>query len=298
MAKFEIYTYQFQRIKASPQGYLDLKDVPKSNCTDEQWEKRQELFGQLFNGNVKLEFKSNRAPLLHEIIYNENNIVVMYLANEKEKSINGKDFKPKYVKDYPWCYVIFDNRKDIQRMLVSVNKHAWPRTDMPARIIYRTFDEIMKKEGMHFNPGERPIYPKHEFWDVVENAHQGVNRVLFKFPPTNLGRLLNLADNIDAVRQETGGAVNVDMIAPKGGVLDLGKENTQTDAMVGLGAASGNEIKVWVKGVRTPQTIGKDSIVVEISDVVLSKLNNKDLFNQEFVDKLIVELNNIKTLYA
>ena len=107
-----------------------------------------------------------------------------------------------------------------------------------------------------------------------------------------------MADNIDAVRQETGGAVNVDMIAPKGGVLDLGKENTQTDAMVGLGAASGNETKVWVKGVRTPQTIGKDSIVVEISDVVLSKLNNKDLFNQEFVDKLIVELNNIKTLYA
>ena len=200
--------------------------------------------------------------------------------------------------DYPWCYVVFDNRDGIQRMLISRNKKAWERTDIPARIFYRTFDKLMVKQGMHFSPGDRPIYPKHEFWDVIKSAHQGVNRVLFKFPPTNLGRLLNLADNIDAIRHETGAAINVDMIAPKGGVVNLQQDMVQTDAMVSLGAAAGYEVKVWPKGVRTPQTVGKQSVTVDILDSLLNRLGDKDMFDSEIIEKLIVELNRIKTLYA
>ena len=298
MPKFEIYTYQFQRILKCTQTEIDFEGIPKSVCTDEQWNDRQKLFGKLFKPGVKLEFKSGRSPVIYEVLYDANSIIVLRIANEKVKFISGADFKPKSVKDYPWCYVVFDNRDGIQRMLISRNKKAWDRTDIPARILYRTFDKLMLKEGMHFNPGDRPIYPKHEFWEVVKSAHQGVNRVLFKFPPTNLGRLLNLADNIDAIRHETGAGINVDMIAPKGGVVNLQQDMVQTDAMVGLGAAAGYEVKVWPKGVRTPQTVGKESVTVEIPESLLNKLGDGDMFDTEIIEKLIAELNRIKTLYA
>ena len=218
MPQFEIYTYQFQRILKCSQTEIDFEGIPKSVCTDEQWEERQKLFGQLFKPGVKLEFKTGRSPLIYEVLYDANGIIVLRIANEKVKFINGADFKPKTIMDYPWCYVVFDNREGIQRMLISKNKKAWERTDIPARIFYRTFDKLMLKKGMHFSPGDRPIYHKQEFWDVVKSANQGVMRVLFKFPPTNLGRLLNLADNIDAIRHETGAGINVDMIAPNGGL--------------------------------------------------------------------------------
>lgn len=298
MAQFEIYTYQFQRILKCSQTEIEFEGIPKSVCSDEQWENRQKLFGKLFKPEVKLEFKSGRSPLIYEVVYDAYDIIVMRIANEKIKNINGADFKPKTIMDYPWCYVLFDNRDGIQRMLISHNKKAWERTDIPARIFYRTFDKLMVKEGMHFSPGDRPIYPKHEFWDVVKSAHQGVSRVLFKFPPVNLGRLLNLADNIDAVRRETGAAINVDMIAPKGGVVNLQQDMVQTDALASLGAASGHEVKVWPKGVRTPQTVGKQSVRVELPESLLNKLGEKDLFDNDIIEKLIVELNRLKTLYA
>lgn len=298
MPQFEIYTYQFQRILKCAQTEIDFEGVPKTHCTDEQWDNRQNLFGQLFKPDVKLEFKSGRAPLIYEIVFDAHGIIVLRIANEKVKNISGADFKPKTVKDYPWCYVVFDNREGIQRMLVSRNKKAWERTDMLARICYRTFDKLMMKEGMHFSPGDRPIYPKHEFWDVVKSARQGVARVLFKFPPVNLGRLLNLADNIDAIRHETGAAINVDMIAPKGGVVNLQQDMVQTDAMASLGAAAGHEVKVWPKGSHTPQTVGKQSVKVELAESLLSKLGEADMFDTELIEKLIAELNHIKTLYA
>ena len=284
------------------------------NNMDEQ--SRFALLFQITNGECKIETDNDsyfmaQTKLGYPVwVWTKNNISKnkikevqdkmkhFIIDNEKVKNINGADFKPKMIKDYPWCYVIFDNRKGIQRMLISRNKKAWERTDIPARIFYRTFDKLMLKEGMHFNPGDRPVYPKHEFWDVVKMAHQGVNRVLFKFPPTNLGRLLNLADNIDAIRQETGAGINVDMIAPKGGVVNLQQNMTQTDAMVSLGAAAGYEIKVWPKGINTPQTVGQQSVGAEISERVLNRLGENILFGEEIIDRLIVELNQIKTLYT
>lgn len=298
MAQFEIYTYQFQRILKCSQTEIKFEGIANRECTDEQWEDRQTLFGKCFDRNVNLEFKVGRASLLYEIVYNQDEIIVMHLANEKDKKINGKDFKPKITKDYPWCWVIIDNRHEIQRMLISKNRDAWMKTNVPANILYKTFDKLMLNYGMHFSAGERPIYHKQEFWDAVNESPQGVNRILFKFPPTNLGRLLNLADNIDAVRHETCGGVNVDLIAPKGGILVLTKENSQTDSMAELGSAAGHEIMMWWKGIHTPKVIGDNSVIIEIPDSLLNRLGESDLFTDSVKEKFIAELNNIKTSYT
>lgn len=298
MAQFEIYTYQFQRILKCAQTELKFDGFPSMSCTNEQWENRQTLFGKCFDANVKLEFKVGRSSLLYEIVHNQDNIIVMHLANEKNKKINGKDFKRKVTKDYPWCWVIFDNRHGIQRMLISRNREAWTKTSVPANIIYKTFDKLMINYGMHFSAGDRPVYHKQEFWDAISDSPKGVNRILFKFPPTNLGRLMNLADNIDNVRSETGGGVNVDLIAPKGGVLCMTKDNVQTDSMVEFGSAAGHEIKIWRKGMHTPKVIGENSVLIEIPESKLNKLGSSDLFPQKAVEDLVSELNNIKTSYA
>ena len=298
MAQFEIYTYQFQRILQCSQTEMKFEGMPSVACTDEQWEERQELFGRLFDSGVKLEFRGDKGILLYEIVYNRDNIVIMHLANEKTKNIHGKDFKPKSVKDYPWCWIIFDNRYSIQRILIGKNPKAWKSTHVPANIVYRAFDKLMLKYGMHFSAGDRPVYHKQEFWDAVDDSPQGVNRIMFKFPPTNLGRLLNLADNIDNMRQETGGGVNVDMIAPRGGILNMVRENSQTDSLATLGSAAGHIIKIWQKGIRTPKVIGDNSVVIEIPEYILNKLCSPDLFSDDIKEAFITELNNIKTSYA
>ena len=100
------------------------------------------------------------------------------------------------------------------------------------------------------------------------------------------------------MRHETCGGVNVDLIATKGGVLNLIKENSQTDSMAELGSAAGHEIKIWRKGVRTPKVIGNDSVIIEIPETLLNRLCASELFPDEVKEKFIAELNNIKTSYA
>ena len=298
MSQFEIYTYQFQRILKCSQTEIKFDGMPSVACTDEQWNDRQGLFGKFFDSNVNLEFRGDKGILLYGVVYNQDNIIIMRLANEKKKNVDGKDFKPKSITEYPWCWIVFDNRNGIQRMLIGKNSKAWKKTHVTANIVYRTFDKLMLQYGMHFSAGERPVYHKQEFWDAIKESPQGVNRILFKFPPTNLGRLLNLADNIDAVRHETGGGVNVDLIAPKDGILNLIKENSQTDSMAELGSAAGHEIKIWRKGVRTPKVIGNDSVIIEIPENLLNRLCASELFPDDVKEKFITELNNIKTSYA
>lgn len=48
MSTFAIYTYRFEQIKASGKRELIFDNFPIPYCTDEEFEKRQELFREFF----------------------------------------------------------------------------------------------------------------------------------------------------------------------------------------------------------------------------------------------------------
>ena len=98
MAQFDIYTYQFQRILKCSQTEIEFEGIPKSECTDEQWENRQKLFGKLFKPGVKLEFKAGRSPLIYEIVYDDD-IPTQVAINEAVELARkfGRDESGKFV---------------------------------------------------------------------------------------------------------------------------------------------------------------------------------------------------------
>ena len=61
MSSYSIFTYQFQRILKGAQMTLDFSDQPSVACTDEDWVRRQQLFGSLFED--KYTFKAKIRPL-------------------------------------------------------------------------------------------------------------------------------------------------------------------------------------------------------------------------------------------
>lgn len=311
MSSYSIFTYQFQRILKGAQTTLEFADLPSVACTNEDWVRRQELFGSLFEGKdfrgEDIQFQRGETMFIHEVLYNKNGIVVMKFANPKKRKINNIHLTEAEIDDYPWCYVIWDNRDGIQRLLVERKPSAWPNTkkrrgtQTVAELLAGNFDLWMSQRGMHFEVGDGPTYPRSTFWEVVGQHPEGFSRVHFSFPPLNLGRLLNLADNVDAIRYETGGGFDADLRAAKDSVLMLSEQNPQTASLVNLSSAGGFEVKAYVKGGHTYVSISgddkKNPVVAEIPDGLLPLLKAPDFFHRENLESLTEILNSIKTLY-
>ncbi len=162
-------------------------------------------------------------------------------------------------------------------------------------------DWMSRKKGMHFTVGDGPVYKTEDFWDCLKKYPQGFSRVHFSFPPPNLGRLMTLGDNMNELRNETGGGVDADLKAPKGGVLNLVPENPQTQSLIKLSTAIGSEVKAYPNGVHYVIKISGDNlendIVVEVPDALIPILTSPSLFSNENYTKFIEILNSIKNLY-
>ena len=108
MPTYSIFTYQFQRIKKGAELTLDFVDTPSVSCTDEDWNRRQELFGSLFGGKDfggnEIVFRRGDTVFIHEVLYNKYGIIVMKFANPKKRKIINIQLKEAEIDDYPWCY--------------------------------------------------------------------------------------------------------------------------------------------------------------------------------------------------
>lgn len=311
MSTYAIYTYQFERIIRSAHRQLEIENFPSPGCTDEEWEKRQETFQTFFNTNVPVvrrQYSTGKSTFVYDTIFVEGNVSIMKFGRLSRKSFTDVKLNDHTVEDYPWCYVIFDNRDGIQRMLIEQKPSAWPNsptitgTKKVARALAMIFDKwLSTQKGMHFNFGDGPVFKSNDFWEYVKHYPKGFSRVHFSLPPLNLGRLASLGDNFLSIRQETGGGIDTDLKAPKGGVLTLTPENPQTQSLVDLHSACGKEIKAYPKDGHTMIKISGDNlendVAVEIPDALIPILASKQLFGKEDFNKFVEILNSVKDLY-
>lgn len=290
---------------------MELDVFPSPTCTDEEWNNRQELFRDFFRKNKPLQERTitvGSATFVYDIIFNEAHIAIMKFGKLTKKSMSDAQLKEYKVKDYPWCYVVWDNRDGMQRMLIEQKPSAWrnsKKTTGTTRVA-KALKEIIegwlpRKHGMHFNFGDGPVFKSKDFWEYVKLYPQGFSRVCFSFPPPNLGRLMTLADSILGIRKETQGSFDADLKAVKDGVLTLLPENVHTQSLVNLSAATGSEIKAYPKGnhamIRISGDTEENGVVAEIPDALIPILTSESLFSKSDIERLVEILNDIKNLY-
>ncbi len=311
MSTFVIYTYRFERIKRSADNQLKLEGFPSQECTDEEWERRLETFREFFKKDTPLNertFTHGRSTYVYDTIFVEGNTAIMKFGRMSKKHVSDVQFKDHKIEDYPWCYILWDNRDNIQRMLIEQKPGAWSNsktitgTRKVAQAVKLLIDELLsKKKGMHFEYGDGPVYKANDFWEYVKKFPNGFSRIHFSFPVDNLGRLVTLGDNMIELRRETGGGIDADLKAPNGGVLTLSKENVQTKSLVDLSSACGSEIKAYPKDSHAVLRISGDNtdndVVIEVPDALIPILISPSLFDNDNFTKFIEILNSVKNLY-
>ncbi len=311
MSAFAIYTYRFEQIKQSNKSEQYLEAFPTPYCTDEVFEKRLELFRTFFKKDIPIEqrtFQKGRSTYVYDTIFIEGNTAIMKFGRLSKKSYTDIKLNDHKIEDYPWCYVVWDNRDGIQRMFIEQKTSAWKNSEkstgtMKVAVALKfIIDKWMtNKHGIHFEIGDGPVYKSDDFWDYVKRYPQGFSRVHFSFPPPNLGRLMTLGDNLNTLREETGGAVDADLKAPKGGILKLDKANPQTQSLVDLHSACGKEIKAYPKDSHAMIRISGDNlendVVMDFPDALIPVLTSNSLFGKYDFDKFIEILNSAKNVY-
>ena len=262
MALFVVYTYQFAPIFGEsgslfPDLYPDMDTV---------WTDKQNIFSSIIKNIV---FRKGNKEYSHEILFQENEIIVFRLANNKH-IVQEDSFVTKKLDHHPSCLVIIDNRKDVQNIFIEQKLYSFVDTKTVSKILCTTFNAYLKSFNLLLDIKKR--FVPQEFWTVVEKAETGVDMLRFSFLYPNLPRV---QEKIDRVLSSASGRVHskkttIEFNSGENEVLDVQKDNEDLNNLVTASSVSGSIIKLRFKGYRRHTEIGTTSETVEIDNVEAS----------------------------
>lgn len=263
MSLFVVFSYQFSPL-FNGQMTLPLDNYPDRETV---WNQKQEVFGGIFNDN--LAFNNRSSKFNHEILYNENDLIVLRLANNKH-IVQESDFVTKKLQHNPSCLILIDNRADVQNMYIEQNTYSFSDVSVVCNILEATFNSYLRNAQLKLKIQQR--YKPQEFWEIVDSAKKGVGMVRFTFQYPNLPKV---KERIDAMLSETSKELrsketNIEFKAGEGESLELNKDNEKIADLVRASAETGNNITLKVNGLKHFKKVGETVESVEIDNLEMS----------------------------
>lgn len=280
MSKYILYRYQFSPIQSNVQSMFP---VEAENMSDEElMQRKQVLFASLFDENVELKFKKGNKLYNHKMLFCQGGFFVFKIANDK--SVNLEENFTKCKHEYsPSCNVIIDNRKDVQIIAVEEKKNVFKSTDVVSSILQDTFSKYL--QSYRLSIAVRRIYDETDFWTIVADNRDSIEKVRFRFSYPNLPTLnKNVKEAIAEVAKSTASGNSEFMLeAQKGYSLNVSEEDSNLSSLVQMSADGGEEIKIKIKKLAAWQKVGDSSKSIEIEDLDATLSNG--LF-EKALDKL------------
>ena len=283
MSYFTVYTYQFAPVNTD---LLSLFQDEYSDA-DKVWNNKQEVFSTVYQ---KVVFRYRNTVYEHDTKYNENSIIVFKLANNKHLTQEAS-FVAKKLEHHPSCYVIIDNRKDIQNLFIEEDSYSFSESSVVANILENSFNALLKPHGLVLTIKKR--YKSEEFWKYVSSMEDGVKMLRFSFMYPNLPRVQEKIDEALArsSRQVRSKNTLIEYNSGEDESLNLSQEDNDLCNLVEAASISGSEIKVRVNKMRRIKTIGETTETIEIDNLEASL--SADLLSSA-AQKLISLLNRFK----
>jgi len=285
MAYFIIYTYQFKPV-SNPQTAFDRESIPLI----ERMEKKQEYLNSFFKIESDNKFKFKNKHFKHKLLFNEGGLLVFKIANQKNTSFED-DFQKKQLTISPSCFVIIDNRKDIQRIYIEHRSTSFSEPNFVANIIQSTFSRYLNGFGLNIEVDKE--YQESEFWNIIKMYPQGVTMVRFQLKYPNLPRVWASVQEVikDTSKDTNSHETILQYKSDDDGCLEINEQNEQLNGLAKASANSGSVITLKAKGVKAYIKTGNTEKGIEIDDLEI-KLT-QDLLENAF-EKIITALNKTR----
>ncbi len=262
MASYILYTYQFAPLSGNEQKLFEA--VPSAA---ERMERKQDYLQQILADANLHFFKGQREKIFkHQIRYNTDGIVILKIANRKPLRYET-DFKMKEQENSPSCFVIIDNRHNIQRIAIEENITAFSGTEVVKNIIENSLQKHLKSYGLTISIQRE--YQKNEFWQLIKRHPEGIAMVRFHFSYPNLPRVCESINQLisNQSRLTNSKDTTFELKSSSSEQLALSSDNEQLNGLVEASADSGNLITLRIKGYRKHITTGKTTRKIEIADL-------------------------------
>lgn len=286
MASYILYTYQFAPLSNESKNLFE--SLP---TTIERMEKKQDYLQSILSDKL-FKFKSVRDGIFeHQIRYESNGIVILKLANNKHLSLE-ENFKKKKNNYSPSCFIIIDNRKDIQHIAIEDDVTAFSSTDVVKNILEHSLRKALKAYGLTLSIKKE--YQETEFWQLIDQYPKGASMVRFHFSYPNLPRVCDSINELISNQSKLTNSkeTTFELKSSNTEQLYLSNENEQLNGLIDASAKSGNIITLKIKNIRKHIRTGKTTKSIEIEDLEL-QMQNDDLF-KTIPEKLIELLNQVK----
>lgn len=274
MSKYILYRYQFSPIHNNEDDLFLSNETIASD--EELMQNKQELFASIFD-NENLAFVKEKKCYNHKLLFKEGGFIIFKIA--KDRSVNLEEDFTIHKHEYsPSCNVIIDNRKDVQYIAIEEKSNVFNKVDTVAKILKCTF--LFYLQGYKLSIDIKRVYDVKDFWSVVEENKDKIEKIRFQFSYPNLPDLNRRVKEAiaEVAKSTTSGKSELTFEAAKGQTLHISEEDPNLRPLVQMSADGGEEImiktkKIWVK-------IGKNSKSFSIDnlDSILDKGN--DLFNK------------------
>lgn len=286
MASYIIYTYQFAPI------INDGANLFQSTSDVGQRMESKQTYLQEILLDTNFKFNSKREGIFeHQLRYNSNGVIILKLANNKQLCLE-ENFKKKRHNYSPSCFVIIDNRQNVQHIAIEDDSTAFSTTDVVRNIMEYSLRKTLKKFGLTISIKKE--YQKTEFWQLLEQYPKGVSMVRFHFSYPNLPRVSESINTLISNQSKITNSKSTifELKSSDSEQLLLSNDNEELNGLVDASADSGNVITLKIRGLRRYIKTGKTTKKFEI-DNLEAQMQNDDLFQSGF-EKIVELLNAAK----
>lgn len=285
MAYFIIYTYQFSPI-TSQQIAFDREFV----SIGERMEKKQEYLDKYLTNETNINFKFRSKHFKHRSVFKDSGIFILKIANQKNTSFE-EDFEKKSLTVSPSCYVIIDNRKDIQRIYIEHKSTSFSEPSYVADILHSSLNKYLNGYGLSIDIKKE--YQVSEFWNIVKKYPNNITMVRFELKYPNLPRVWSSVKDVlkDSSKETNSHKTTLQYRSDDNGFLELNEDNADLNGLAEASANSGSEISIKARGLRAYIKTGNTEKGIEIDDLEM-KLSY-DLLESP-LEKIIAELSKAR----
>ena len=287
-------------------------DRQRDMFSPNNWERREELFNELFEKEDSMEFTIGEKHYRHKLYHCKANrrVIVMRLANVKELLLE-KDFEEMPVKHYPSCFVVIDNRAGSRRVIIQKLQTSFSSTFQVARILQNNISHTLTQGhniGVMFHP-QRYTQDFYKLWkehpDTTKKVRFNISSGVKKEELSCTNTVCGIMQNVENASRSSDYCTTVEISGGADGTtLPVDETSDYIKGLVQYSACTGCSIElVTTDGASFTCFINSD---VESTDKIVSYEMDagylEQLFDNQVDDKteseekVIEFLNGIKYL--
>ena len=258
---FELYRFQLLPIdKNIPSNLTDIE----INDFDSLVKNKNRLLEKILsNESIKLNSKNSLYELKLE--YESETYFIFRIGIKKTLIRNTPNFKKEEIDNYPNIQVVLNIDSEVQTIGIEKNYKAFMRTETLSRALKKALLDYLQK--YHLAIFIEPIYHEREFWDIIEEYPERVQKISFDLIRPNLSNISSKIDKeIKKLQLETNShKTKIEFESNMDSNLNIKKDNHQLENLIDYASKGGGPISVKIQGLSRRIKTSKSTETIRIN---------------------------------